>query len=72
MVIIAFAAFKLAANKKKINEKSQPPKIGNVQIPVTTVSVKEDVVEAGLCALAALPQKKKIAKTKRGRAFIRD
>jgi len=48
LVIIAFVAFKLAANKKKINEKSRPPKIGNVQIPVTTAFVKEEVVEAGL------------------------
>lgn len=45
---IGFVAFKLARNKKKINEKNQPAKIENVHIPVTTASVKEEVLEAGL------------------------
>lgn len=48
IVTIGLIAFKLVTNKKKINEKNQPAKIENVQIPVTTAVVREEVQEAGL------------------------
>jgi RND family efflux transporter MFP subunit len=48
IIIIGFVAFRLATNKKKINEKNQPVKVENVQIPVTVASVREEVQEAGL------------------------
>jgi len=48
IIIIGFVAFRLATNKKKINERNQPVKVDNVQIPVTITSVREEVQEAGL------------------------
>lgn len=48
IIIVGFVAFRLATNKKKINEKKQPVKIENVQIPVTITLVREEVQEAGL------------------------
>lgn len=48
IAIIGFIAYKLASNKKKINEKNQPAKVGNVLIPVTTTTVKEEIQEVGL------------------------
>jgi len=48
ITIIGFVAFRLAANKKKINAKKQPVKIENVQIPVTIAPVREEVQEARL------------------------
>lgn len=46
--IIGFIIFKLAANKKDINQKNQPAKVENIHIPVTIAMVKEEVKEAGL------------------------
>lgn len=48
VVIIGFVAYKLAINKKKIDEKNQSAKVENVLIPVTVAPVKEDIQEAGL------------------------
>lgn len=48
LAIVGFVAYKLAANKKKINQKNQPVKIENTRIPVTAVMVSEAVWEAGL------------------------
>lgn len=48
IVTIGLIAFKLVTNKQKINEKNQPAKIENVQIPVTTAVVREEVQEVGL------------------------
>lgn len=48
IAVIGFVAFKLATNKKKINEKNQPAKVEDVRIPVTVVTVKEDIQEIGL------------------------
>lgn len=46
--ITVTVAFKLASNKKKINDKNKPVQIENVHIPVTTTTVKEEVQEGGL------------------------
>ena len=46
--IVGFIAYKLAANKKAINQKNQPAKVEDIHIPVTTVVVSEAVQEAGL------------------------
>jgi membrane fusion protein, multidrug efflux system len=48
IVIIGFVAFRLVTNKRKINEKNQPVKVDNVQIPVTVAPVREEVQETGL------------------------
>lgn len=46
--IIGFIAYKLATNKKKIDEKNQPLKTENVRIPVTVAAATEDIQETGL------------------------
>jgi membrane fusion protein (multidrug efflux system) len=48
ILIIGFIVFKLAANKNKINERNRPAKIENLQIPVTTASVREEMLEVGM------------------------
>lgn len=46
--IIAFIVFKLAFNKKKINEKNQPAQMEDVRIPVTATSVSEEMQDIEL------------------------
>ncbi|AXY72567.1 efflux RND transporter periplasmic adaptor subunit [Paraflavitalea soli] len=48
IIIIGVVAARLAANKKKINAKKQPLKIENIRIPVTIISVREEIQEASL------------------------
>jgi membrane fusion protein, multidrug efflux system len=60
ITIIGFVAFRLAANKKKINAKKQPVKIEYVQIPVTVASVREEVQEARLVKTGMLAPFKEV------------
>ncbi|MFY1047521.1 efflux RND transporter periplasmic adaptor subunit [Chryseobacterium sp. GP-SGM7] len=46
--IIAFIVFKLATNKKKINEKNQPAQVADVRIPVTATQVSEEIQDIEL------------------------
>lgn len=46
--IIAFIVFKLATNKKKINEKNQPAQVEDVRIPVTATQVSEEIQDIEL------------------------
>ncbi|PVH26875.1 efflux RND transporter periplasmic adaptor subunit [Sphingobacterium corticibacter] len=46
--IIAFVVFKLASNKKKINEKNQPAQVEDVRIPVTATPVSEEIQDIEL------------------------
>jgi RND family efflux transporter MFP subunit len=46
--IIAFIVFKLATNKKKINEKNQPAQLADVRIPVTATQVSEEIQDIEL------------------------
>jgi membrane fusion protein (multidrug efflux system) len=52
--IVGFIAYKLAANKKKTNQKNQPTKVENILIPVTTGTVIETTQEAGLVKTGTL------------------
>lgn len=54
LAIVGLIAYKLADNKRRINQKNQPAKVDHIRIPVTTVLVTEAIQEAGLVKIGML------------------
>ncbi len=46
--IIGVIIFKLASNKKKIDEKNQPVQVENIQIPVTVATATQEIQQVGI------------------------
>ncbi|QJD98227.1 efflux RND transporter periplasmic adaptor subunit [Mucilaginibacter robiniae] len=48
VILVALIAYKLAVNKKEINEKNKPVQTGNVKIPVKVATAEEQTLEINI------------------------
>lgn len=52
--ITGVIGFRLVSNKKKIDEKKRPMQVENIRIPVTAVTAREEIIQAGMVKTGTL------------------